>query len=90
MGAKKGIKNRGLSLEQVLHPCPYQPGSEEKIQWMAARLSFNLPLHIQGDFSIPIHPHDKNRNIRSAINNREIIPDPDEDEEEEEEDLDDI
>lgn len=93
MGSERKVRTfrkRVLSLEEVSKPCPFQPGSEDKINWMIARLAYNLPLHIQGDFSIPIHPHDKNKNIRNQVMNREIIPDPDEDEDDEDDLEDDI
>lgn len=89
---KKGFisKKDVLSQQDVLQPCPHQPGTEEKINWMIARLSYDLPLHIKGDHNIPIHPHDKNRNIRNQVMNREIIPDPDEDEDDDDDLEDDI
>lgn len=83
-------KKRVLSQQDALLPCPFQPGTEDKINWMIARLGFGLPLHIKGDHNIPIHPHDKNKNIRTSVTNREIIPDPDEDEDDEDDLEDDI
>lgn len=87
MGVKK---KKGLPIELVSGPCPYLSGTEEKIQWMIARVEYDIPLHHPGDVKTPIHPHDKNRNIRYQVTNREIIPDPEDDEDDEDEELDDI
>lgn len=90
MGSDKKRKEKTLPVSMVIQPCQHLAGTEEKILWMQSRLKYNLPLHIPGDCKLPIHPHDKNRNIRDRVNNREIIPDPDEDEDDDEDDLDDI
>jgi len=68
---KGNISEEQRLLNEVHLPCPHPPGSEEKILWMAVRLTLSLPLHLAGDHSIPIHPHDKNKNDRSVSHNAE-------------------
>ena len=75
---KKGTKkSEGLTASMVILPCPHPPGSEGKVLWMAARIQFNLPLHVQGDHSIPIHPHDRDKKNWRDHHNKPIEPEND-------------
>lgn len=78
---EKRIRDVVLAKQIVLQPCPFMSGSEEKIRWLSSRVSHGLPLHHPFDNRLPIHPHNKDRNIRSTVNNR---PSPDTDDYDEE------
>lgn len=83
-------KDKALPKRMVIKPCPHLAGTEDKILWMISRVEHGVPLHHESDNKLVSHPHDKNRNIRDQVSNREIIPDPDEFDEDEEDDVDEL
>ena len=49
-----------MTIEELLQATQFRPGSEERKELYQLRYANNIPLHVEGDLTLPkINPHEK-------------------------------